>query len=225
MILRYKGDPYVIPEGWHEVTWARYVLALPESDEMGIASALTGLPIAVVFEMRDLIIPRLSFWGDPIPPLCDPEPIDIGQRSWEDMNNANAAFSANASNHYGAAIDVVRIYYGFDITDELVGYAMPYVLHLFEQFAAFGERFEDLGKDVPDDNMVAAGIDKLHAFGWFPTLDALAKGNILDYDLILQQPAITVYSKLLLDMVTRNYTDELNRINAFSSKHGLPADN
>ena len=225
MILSIKGVDTLIPDGWHDVTWDMYVAAMGLSDTTDIAAALIGVDLSGMRpEHIALIVSRLSFWNEPIPPLADVDPIDIGLRSWEDMNSANKAFASTPSNHYAAGAEVVRIYYGIDISGDPVGYAMPFVTHLFDQFDSFGKRFEDLGKDVPDDNMIAAGIEKINAFGFFPTLDTLAGGRVLDYDLILQTPAITIYSRLLLDMVKRDYVNELNRINAFINRHGVSSD-
>lgn len=226
MVIRANGEDRVIPEGWHDVTWAMYLRAVGLTEPHEIISAVIGIDIlSLRHEHLELVMSRFTFWNTPIPPLAEPEPIDIGLRSWEDMNKANAVFAANPSNHYNAAAEVVRIYYGEDVTDEPVGYALPFITHILHQFDTFGKRFEDLGKDVPDDNMVAAGVDKINAFGWFPTLDTLASGDVLKYDLILQTPAITIYSKLLLDMVRSDYVKELNRLQSFAAKHGLHTDN
>jgi hypothetical protein len=198
---------------------------ISETTPEKMASALVGFDITLLrIEHTALILSKLEFMSTPIYFLNEIEPIDIGLESWEKMNNSNTQFAKCPNNHYLAAIEVVKIYYGIDISKELAGYAMPYVADLFAQFDAFGERFSDLGNDVPDDNMIAAGIEKINAFGFFPTLDTLAKGNILEYDVILQQPAITVYSKLLLDKTIRDYTQELNRINAFLHKNGVHTD-
>lgn len=211
-----------VPQGWHEVTYLRYALAMAETDSNAIAAALIGIEADLFEQMHpaqiELIMSRLSFWFEPIPVLTEFEPVDIGKASWEKMNAANDAFKANASNHYLAAIDLVKIYYSHEISDWLVGEALPYVIDLFEQFERFSEQFAGLTSDTPNDTQIAAGIEKIHAFGVFGNLDAIAKGNVLEYDVILQQPAITIYFKMLLDKVKSDYVEEYQRLMAFANK-------
>lgn len=56
----------------------------------------------------------------------------------------------------------------------------------------------------PKPELVAAGIAKLDEFGVLPTIDRLAKGNILDYERIEKMQYYKVYEKLKLDTVQQD---------------------
>ena len=72
--------------------------------------------------------------------------------------------------------------------------------------------------DEPDDNEIAAGIAKIQRFGFFATLHALAKGDPLKYNRILRQPAIDIYTTLLLEKTEREYSKELQRIENYTNR-------
>jgi hypothetical protein len=148
----------------------------------------------------------------PLPPVT--MAVDVAQRSWEDWNAATAAINA-ANPQLLAAPEVVRIYTGrtgWPLLDLLAHWS-----HVTEQMDAHIERFSDLFNQQPDENEVAAGIDRIQKFGWFGTLDALADGDPLKYDPILQTPVITIHTKLLLDMVKGDYLRNLKQFNEISA--------
>jgi len=68
--------------------------------------------------------------------------------------------------------------------------------------------------DEADYNEIAAGIEKIQAFGWFATLHALAKGDVLKYQPILDKEAIDIYTTLLLEKTEREYSEELQYLNS-----------
>lgn len=73
--------------------------------------------------------------------------------------------------------------------------------------------------DKPDYNEEAAGIAKVQAFGWFATLHALAKGDVLKYQPILDKEAIDIYTTLLLEKTEREYSENLQRYNSQTEKN------
>jgi len=68
--------------------------------------------------------------------------------------------------------------------------------------------------DKPNDNEIAAGIEKIQSFGWFATLHALAKGDVLKYNPILETKASEIYTTLLLEKTEREYSENLNYYNS-----------
>jgi hypothetical protein len=72
--------------------------------------------------------------------------------------------------------------------------------------------------DKPNDNEIAAGIEKIQQFGWFATLHALAKGDVLKYDPILEKKAIDIYTTLLLEKTEREYSENLQYFNSKTDK-------
>ena len=69
----------------------------------------------------------------------------------------------------------------------------------------------------PDPKMVAAGLHRLSELGELPTLDQLAQGDILKYDLIEALPYFKVYEKLKLEKITgeirKNYEEIIKNTN------------
>tara|TARA_R110000823_G_scaffold107593_1_gene226500 strand:- start:181 stop:417 length:237 start_codon:yes stop_codon:yes gene_type:complete len=72
--------------------------------------------------------------------------------------------------------------------------------------------------DQPNDNELAAGIEKIQRFGWFATLHALAKGDVLKYNPILETKASEIYTTLLLEKTEREYSENLQYFNSKTDK-------
>ena len=88
----------------------------------------------------------------------------------------------------------------------------------FAQFNDWQERWKGLYESTADENEIAAGIEKLQAFEWFATLDALAKGDVTKYDTILDTEANVIYTKLLKDKTENEYVENLRKYNEFVNK-------
>jgi hypothetical protein len=58
----------------------------------------------------------------------------------------------------------------------------------------------------------SAGVDKLKSFEHFPTMDTLAGGDVLKYDLVLNMNIDVVYTKLLLEQVRDGISKEYQKI-------------
>lgn len=54
-------------------------------------------------------------------------------------------------------------------------------------------------QSFPEPDMVNAGINELNQFGILNTIDSLAKGDILKWDLVVKKPYYDVFTKLLKD--------------------------
>jgi hypothetical protein len=61
----------------------------------------------------------------------------------------------------------------------------------------------------PKGREITAGIDRYRDFGWFVTLDRLAGGDILKYDLIGKQKFCDVFAKLKLNTLDADYNERL----------------
>ena len=59
----------------------------------------------------------------------------------------------------------------------------------------------------------------MQSFSWFATLDALAKGDPTKYDEILEKEANVIYTKLLLDKTTSEYSENLRKYNEFVNQN------
>lgn len=64
----------------------------------------------------------------------------------------------------------------------------------------------------PKPEMLAAGVHRLQEFGVLSTIDALAKGNILNYEKIEALPYYKVYEKLKLDTIHSDIEEKYNEI-------------
>lgn len=216
LTVRINDRTVTLPQGWHEAT-IHHVAAAHTSETVGdLLTALLGVdpsehahPTAVV-----LMAEAVAFLTEPAPLPPVTIPVNIQLKAWENWNDAVKALNA-ADPQILAAPEVVRIYTGrsnFPILDLLAHWS-----HIIEQMDAHLEQFSDLFNQQPDENELAAGIERIQALGWFATLYALADGKLLDYDKILQQPLINVHYTLRMEMERNEYLRKLNRYNEISA--------
>lgn len=222
LTVRINDRTVTLPQGWHEAT-IEHVAAAHTSETVGdLLTALLGVDPAQHAHPSALVLmaEAVAFLTEPAPMPPVTVPVDVPQRSWEDWNAATAALNTSDPQIL-AAPEVVKVYTGR--TDWPILDLLAHWSHIIEQMDAHIERFADLFNQRPDENETAAGIDKIQAFGWFGTLDALAGGDPLRYDPILQTPVITIHTKLLLDMVKNEYLRKLNRYHEISAGRSVNA--
>lgn len=77
----------------------------------------------------------------------------------------------------------------------------------------------------PDFDMLAAGIDKMNIFGELNTIDVLAGGDILKWDLVKSLPYKDIFDKQLKSLkesqFQKEYAKVMNNKNKNKSKTGL----
>lgn len=89
-----------------------------------------------------------------------------------------------------------------------------------EQLTAVCKMEADTLNKPPSNEQVAAGINMYNEFGVMNTIRALAKGDVLKVDEVLQRDYNTVYLWLKMAKVDSQYTDNYNAVLARKTKRG-----
>lgn len=100
-------------------------------------------------------------------------------------------------------IDVQRI----DLKD-----AVSFILWLIDEMKSINELESQYLRSDPDIKMMQAGIQKLDKFGNLNTLDNLAKGDILKYDLIRNTPYNVIFDKQYMEVTKSEIEKKLSKI-------------
>jgi hypothetical protein len=82
----------------------------------------------------------------------------------------------------------------------------------FEEINRIAVRDTAALKSTPDKDEISAGINKLDVFGEFKTIDALAGGDPLKYEMILFLDYEVVFKKLCLNKAINEYQKRLRHI-------------
>lgn len=90
--------------------------------------------------------------------------------------------------------------------------AMAFILWLIDELKSISEIESNYLRSDPDIKLLQAGINKLDQFGVINTLDNLAKGDILKYDLIRELPYNVVFDKQYLEVTKSEIEKKLSKI-------------
>jgi hypothetical protein len=83
----------------------------------------------------------------------------------------------------------------------------------------FFERFKRLNEKELTDLEESAGIEVFDKYGFFNTVYALANGDVLKFDQILETPAETIFMTLMFEKDKRKF--EKNLKNIYQQHHDL----
>ena len=131
--------------------------------------------------------------------------INIGGSSWGQLEkskqiiNSNVKSETNKIGYENAMNTVVKIYFEeTDISKMDCLTAIAIGGHIFESIGKFLKEYEELDEYEMEDEEKEAGADEeFKEFGYFNTLKKICNGNPLDYDAMLQVPAVLIYKTLL----------------------------
>lgn len=171
----------------------------PETVAQFDASAFEGLiPFLSFIDEVD------SLFSRPIPKyIAD---LNIGLESWGKLESAKQLISLTNDIPMRAMPDVVKVYLPeLDIMDQPMVKAYPIAGAFLKKMLDFFDKFKRLNDYQPSAEQKAAGLDKLNQYGFFATLHALAEGNPLNYDELLNQPADVIYQTLVMDFELSEY--------------------
>jgi len=99
-----------------------------------------------------------------------------------------------------------------DVQKLEVNQAMSFILWLIDEMKTIRELESTYLRSDPDVKLLQAGINKLDQFGLMNTLDNLAKGDILKYDLIRELPYNVVFDKQYLEVTKSDIEKKLSKI-------------
>jgi hypothetical protein len=86
------------------------------------------------------------------------------------------------------------------------------VLKIIEQINQFYQKYLPLINKEPDENEIAAGLDRFTKFGFFATLATKCAGNPLIYNEMLKVPADIFYMTLYFEHEKNEYQQELSKM-------------
>jgi len=99
-----------------------------------------------------------------------------------------------------------------DIQRISVNEAMSFILWIIDELKTIRELESMYLRSDPDVKLLQAGINKLDQFGLLNTLDNLAKGDILKYDLIRNTPYNVIFDKQYLEVTKSEIEKKLAKL-------------
>lgn len=99
-----------------------------------------------------------------------------------------------------------------DIQNIEINHAMSFILWVIDELKSVNELEKAYLTSDPDVKFLQAGGNNLNKFGLINTLDNLAKGDILKYDLIRQLPYNVVFDKQYLEVTKSEIEKKLAKI-------------
>ena len=192
-----------------------------ENRTVGQLSILANMPIELVQKLNNYKIeqlkPFLEFLQDTETIKCKPlseeiTNIKVGNETWHKIEQVKMLLKDVEP--MDVADKIVSIYLPIDIKLMLMPEAIAIVNYFFTEIKEFFAKFVRLNDYKPDNDELQAGVRQLDYLGYVNTLDALAQGNLLNYDGILNTNADTVYTKLLKDFETSEFGKRLNKLKA-----------
>lgn len=132
--------------------------------------------------------------------------VNIGALPWKMLEEAKQIINSTGKENLMFAIPgIIKIYTGQDITKNKIPLSYPIAILFIKKLEEFFSKYSRLNDYKPTSEEVSSGVDKLSQYGFFTTLHALCKGNPLNYDNMLDQPADNIYQTLVLDFELSEY--------------------
>lgn len=203
---------------WQDVTMGEFI-ALREASQAGKMAILTGLTEAQVMALDSLTLDFVAGMVTGMGPL--PEPVTglgllsetIGQL--ETAKQHIRQMTERHPEHYEA--HAAPLIYGLYKAEKIAGKwdgdasqklakearnkpvteVWPVVQGCYKEMEAIATRYAGLSESDEESDEEEEASNELAAFGFYPTLKALAGGDLLKHDAILQLSAITVYTDLV----------------------------
>lgn len=224
-IIINKKENYNLRIDFDNLTFGEFLelrkLNNTENRTIGQLSILANMPIETVQKLNNFKIeqlkPFLEFLQDTETIKCKPlseeiTNIKVGNETWHKIEQVKMLLKDVEP--MDVADKIVSIYLPIDIKLMLMPEAIAIVNYFFTEIKDFFAKFVRLNDYKPDNDELQAGVRQLDYLGYVNTLDALAQGNLLNYDGILNTNADTVYTKLLKDFETSEFGKRLNKLKA-----------
>jgi hypothetical protein len=224
-IIINKKENYNLRIDFENLTFGEFLelrkLNNTENRTIGQLSILAKMPIELAQKLNEYKIeqlkPFLEFLQDTETIKCKPlseeiTDIKVGNETWHKIEQVKMLLKDVEP--MDVADKIVSIYLPIDIKTMLMPEAISIVNYFFTEIKEFFAKFVRLNDYKPDNDELMAGVKQLDYLGYVNTLDALAQGNLLNYDGILNTNADTVYTKLLKDFETSEFGKRLNKLKA-----------
>ena len=224
-IIINKKENYNLRIDFDNLTFGEFLelrkLNNTENRTIGQLSILANMPIELAQKLNEYKIeqlkPFLEFLQDTETIKCkqlseEITNIKVGNETWHKIEQVKMLLKDVEP--MDVADKIVSIYLPIDIKTMLMPEAISIVNYFFTEIKEFFAKFVRLNDYKPDNDELMAGVKQLDYLGYVNTLDALAQGNLLNYDGILNTNADTVYTKLLKDFETSEFGKRLNKLKA-----------
>jgi hypothetical protein len=198
---------FKLPSKWEEITLSTYL----DIKANGLAKGL--IKSEVEEDQEDLLLKAMPFLKRKIKAVVPDyiKDINIASDEWGKLEHTKIILDKEKE-ELKALSGIVKIYKGFEILDRSMPEVMGVQSEIFSQLNKFFDRFKELAEYQPEQDELQAGIDELDQFGFFNTVDRLAGGDVLKHDLILKEPALKIYNKLLKDYIDAKIQKRLHKI-------------
>lgn len=167
-------------------------------------------PIDVDYEVYAYILRQLK----PINNLSGKQSVSLIEQPFKNIISIENLFKS-VSNTPKHMIDIVAIVFNVD-TDDINNVGVIEFYHAFNYvFNAYTELIERENKVLhyePDNEEIEAGLSNLNKFGRLSSIDALAGGDILKHNQIIELPYSRVFTKLFLEHEKAKYQRTLIKI-------------
>jgi hypothetical protein len=224
-IIINKKENYNLRIDFDNLTFGEFLelrkLNNTENRTVAQLSILANMPIELAQKLNNYKIeqlkPFLEFLQDTETIKCKPlseeiTNIKVGNETWHKIEQVKMILKDVEP--MDVADKIVSIYLPIDIKLMLMTEAIAIVNYFFTEIKEFFAKFVRLNDYKPDNDELQAGVRQLDYLGYVNTLDALAQGNLLNYDGILNTNADTVYTKLLKDFESSEFGKRLNKLKA-----------
>lgn len=207
-MIKIDGKEYHLIHSWSEVTFKDYcsivkAQGLPMAERL---SAYSGIPKDLCLKMTMAqfveVAAQVAFMDDwaeaSVFSEAYTDDLNIGKRKYKEIEEAKIMIQ-KAGMPILACADLIRIYYGEDITDQPVIQCLGKCSHVINSINSFLQKFKRLNEYEPTLDEQEAGVEELSKFGFFATAVQLARKYGKTHDEILDMKAEEVYTTLLYD--------------------------
>jgi hypothetical protein len=189
----------------------REVLAALSNFEPAQLAALSTEDVLGLYELV-AFIDDLSDAAGALPLDITLPEVDVAAGPFERLELAKNK-AREIKEPYQLLVELVRIYYGEDFLANPAPDCLALGAMIFEDLAAFIDRFKDLGDhEDPTEDEEEAGLAALHSFGPYGMVEAIAaKYHVRPFD-VFQWTAEEVYLELTYQQAKSRYQDNLRAI-------------
>lgn len=138
-----------------------------------------------------------------------PKTSDLWKLTYGDMLELKELATEGAT--FETVEKIVKLIYGLESVESVsVVHLFNCTSWIFEQLTEIVEIENNELKNSVDQKLIDAGIGELNRFGYMPTVDKLAGGDISKYSEVLSWPYDKVFMKLCYENTLSNINKKLN---------------
>lgn len=209
---------YAIKTSWDELTYFDYLHITSISELEGV-SYLSGIPVDTIMMIDEDSQNKLSFCLEFIKELPDKK-FKCKNIREESFGQKILLQNSLDDKERLPAIALAIYEYDYENLEESISKVLNLSftevyckgINYLEQFKLIAESEALHLKSTPTSEQLRAGLNMFDEFGVMNTVDALANGNILDYDKVLKIDYNTVFIKLKMLKFTGQYKENYSKI-------------